>query len=147
VEWGRFELCRQWLASCTECTGWTLVMDTRDIFFQMNPFASLPSPEEAKEDLLFIEEISPLTNPKPDDPKRSFVIGNSFYVGRTENCYGKEHFAAYVDRPVLCSGTIIGTRSGMHRMLSVLVSEFHANNAKDIVKCRSPHTTGKSKLF
>jgi hypothetical protein len=121
-------------------------MDTRDIFFQAHPFASLPSPEETKEDLLFIEEIAPHTNPKPDDPKRSFVIGNSFYVGRTEHCYGKEHFADYFNRPILCSGTIIGTRNGMHRMLSVLVSEFYANNAKTVVKCRSPHTTGTSKV-
>jgi len=44
-------------------------------------------------------------------------------------------------RPVLCSGTVLGTREGMLRFLAVLVTEFHANNRKSNTNCKSPHTT------
>jgi hypothetical protein len=68
-------------------------------------------------------------------------VNNGRYTGHTEACYGKQHFQDFADRPILCCGTIIGNRRGMHRMLSVLVSEFLANNVKPNEKCRSPHTT------
>ena len=141
LEWGRFEMCRQWLHACKECTGWTMVMDTRDIFFQGHPFASLPEASTAKEDLLFIEEIAPHSNPQPASPHRADIVGESRYVGRTEPCYGRKHFRPFHNRPVLCSGTVIGTRTGIHRFLSVLVDEFYQNNAKPNTRCRSPHTT------
>lgn len=56
------------------------------------------------------------------------------------DCYGEATFD-YDDRPVLCSGTVIGNREGMQRFLVELVSEFHENNSKDNPKCKSPHTT------
>ena len=37
LEWGRFEMARRWLRACSECTGWVMVMDTRDSFFQAHP--------------------------------------------------------------------------------------------------------------
>ena len=37
IEWGRFELARRWLRACRECTGWAMVMDVRDIYFQDHP--------------------------------------------------------------------------------------------------------------
>ena len=143
LEWGRFEMCRQWLYACKACTGWSLVMDTRDIFFQAHPFADLPkaSPsQKPKEDLLFIEEIAPHSSPDPN-PVRSFIAGNFRNAAHILPCYGKEKYEPYAKRPVLCSGTVIGTRDGMHRFLSVLVTEFHSNNKKENIKCRSPTTT------
>jgi hypothetical protein len=55
--------------------------------------------------------------------------------------YGKELFLEYRERPVLCSGTVLGTREGILRFLAVFVTEFHANNRKANTKCKSPHTT------
>lgn len=144
VEWGRFELARRWLHACMTCTGWSMVMDVRDIFFQDNPFGDLgrvrmtASGELA--DLLFIEEISPYSSPLRD-PSRAFVAGNHRNQVHTVPCYGKELFVEYKMRPVLCSGTVFGTREGMLRFLVELVSEFNANNRKKNVKCKSPHTT------
>lgn len=37
LEWGRFEMARRWLLACTGCTGWSMVVDTRDTFFQDHP--------------------------------------------------------------------------------------------------------------
>jgi len=140
LEWGRYEMARQWLNACDTCTGWSLVMDTRDLFFQADPFASLPPPKEAKQDLLFIEEIAKHTSPL-DDPKRWFKLGNARFMSRVGPCYGRSTFKAYAERPVLCSGTVIGTRRGMHRFLSVLVGEFYSNNQKKNKNCKSPGMT------
>jgi hypothetical protein len=41
LEWGRFEMARRWLHECELCTGWSLLIDTRDIFFQADPVTSL----------------------------------------------------------------------------------------------------------
>jgi hypothetical protein len=148
LEWGRFEMCRQWLHACDKCTGWALVMDTRDVFFQANPFGRLPSVETSPYDLLFIEEISKHTCPKKKqeeecDPKRYYTLENNrHYRSRAGMCYGDYYELDMLQRPILCSGTIVGTREGIDRFLAVFVDEFYRNNQKDPNKrCRSPHTT------
>jgi hypothetical protein len=145
LEWGRYEMARRWLIACASCTGWSMVIDTRDVFFQSDPFASFDNPLLATHDLLFVEEISSHTNTLlPDSPHRATNLGRSVrYTSHVEPCYGADAVGArmLVDRPMLCSGTVIGTRDGMHRFLSVLVDEFRANNGRGKPECRSPSTT------
>ena len=144
LEWGRFEMARRWLKACKSCTGgWAMVIDTRDIFFQADPFASLGDPSKAKHDLLFVEEVAKYTNPIPESPDRADNLGESWrYRSHVNPCYGAENVNSneLMDRPILCSGTVIGTSDGMHRFLSVLVDEFHRNNKRG-PQCRSPVTT------
>ena len=108
-------------------------MDTRDVFFKSNPFTAtlLGNYNTTSNDLLFVEEIG--------QSHRATNIGQS----HTEPCYGKEIVQANKlrDRPMLCSCTVLGTRAGMHRFLSVLVNEFYTNNSKMNKKCHSPGTT------
>lgn len=144
LEWGRFEMARRWLHACESCTGWSMVIDTRDIFFQSDPFASLGDPNIAMHDLLFVEEVAQYSNILPDTPHRATNLGESIrYISHVEPCYGKENVKAYelANRPMLCSGTVLGTREGIHRFLSVLVDEFRKNNSKGRPECRSPMTT------
>ncbi|KAL9186259.1 hypothetical protein ACHAXT_005497 [Thalassiosira profunda] len=143
LEWGRFEMARRWLQACDTCTGWSMVIDTRDIFFQRDPFASLGNPSTAPHELMFVEEVASYTNTLPEAPHRAVNIGESVrYTYHVNPCYGRENIRAYelVDRPMLCSGTVIGTRGGVHRFLTVLVDEFRSNNRKG-PECRSPSTT------
>mmetsp|Transcript_20348 Transcript_20348/g.43599 ORF Transcript_20348/g.43599 Transcript_20348/m.43599 type:complete len:492 (+) Transcript_20348:63-1538(+) len=143
LEWGRFEMARRWLGACESCTGWSMVIDTRDIFFQADPFASLGNPAASEQNLLFVEEIAKYTNTLPETPHRAVNLGESMrYKVHVHPCYGKGNVRAQelMDRPMLCSGTVIGTRDGMHRFLSVLVDEFRRNNARG-PSCRSPSTT------
>ena len=152
LEWGRFEMARRWLHYCNDCTGWNLVMDTRDVFFQAQPFASLPSAStvdgtkngddndhsyvDGVADLLFIEEIAAHSSPVAE-PHRFFQLDNPRYSSRTVPCYGRNHMRKFASRPVLCSGTIVGTRNGMHRFLSVLVDEFNSNNRGQKGACKN----------
>lgn len=143
LEWGRYEMARRWLRACEGCTGWSMVIDTRDIFFQADPFSGLGDPNVAEHDLLFVEEIAKYTNPKPHEAHRAVDIGESRrFVSHVLPCYGSDAVRPgdLADRPMLCSGTVLGTRDGMHRFLSVLVDEFQTNNGRG-AKCRSPATT------
>lgn len=141
LEWGRYEMARAWITNCKACTGWALVMDTRDVFFQDHPFKQLGDPATSTVDLMFIEEISPLTSPV-NNPMRSFIAGNPRNAAHTIPCYGKASYVIYSHKPVLCSGTVFGTRDGILRFLNVLIYEFVKNNAKvGNAKCQSPHTT------
>ena len=140
MEMGRFELARQWLQACTGCTGWSLVLDTRDTFFQADPLLALGDASTATVNLMFVEEIAPHSSPVKD-PSRSFVAGNPRNDAHTIGCYGREKYDTYRERPVLCSGTVIGTRAGLHRFLSVMTDEFLWQNSQPSRKCRSPHTT------
>ena len=146
LEWGRYEMARRWLHSCTSCTGWNMVIDTRDIFFQSDPFQSLGNPNDALYELQFIEEIAQYTNPVDEtQPHRATNLGQSMrYKVHTNPCYGPENVKSYelINRPMLCSGTVIGNANGIHRFLSVLVNEFHTNNSKKgKPECKSPSTT------
>lgn len=143
LEWGRFEMARRWLRACETCTGWSMVIDTRDIFFQSDPFAPLGNSKGATHDLLFVEEVAAHTNTLPETPHRAVNLGVSGrYRVHVHPCYGKANVRMHelIERPILCSGTVIGTREGMHRFLSVLVDEFRRNNKKG-PSCRSPATT------
>jgi hypothetical protein len=145
LEWGRYEMARRWLRACESCTGWSMVIDTRDIFFQSDPFALLGNVGGARHDLLFVEEIADHTNTLPNSrPHRATNLGSSHrFTHHTVPCYGKDSVRAYdlANRPMLCSGTVIGSRDGMHRFLSALVDEFRRNNRNGRAECRSPHTT------
>ena len=143
LEWGRYEMARRWLKACDTCTGWSMVIDTRDIFFQADPFVSLGSVHDAEQDLMFVEEVAQYSKTL-NDTSRAINIGASHrYKYFTVPCYGRDQVAPQriIDRPMLCSGTVIGTRSGIHRFLTVLVDEFNNNNQKGVDECRSPHTT------
>jgi len=143
LEWGRYEMARRWLKACDSCTGWSMVIDTRDIFFQADPFASLGDAGNAKQDLLFVEEVAQYTNTLPDKLRAINIGASGRYKSHSVPCYGSDLVKAedIADRPILCSGTVIGSRNGIHRFLTVLVDEFHNNNAKGRPQCRSPHTT------
>ena len=140
LEWGRYEMARQWLYDCINCTGWNLIMDTRDLFFQENPFYGLGDPSTSLINLYFSEELSPNTS-VDSHPIRSFIAGNARNYQHVVPCYGIDNYKLYTNRAVLCSGTIIGNKIGIKRFLNVLVHEFYKNNEKLNTKCRSPHTT------
>lgn len=83
------------------------------------------------------------SNTLPQQPHRAKNLGSSLrYTTHVNPCYGKENVnhMRLLDRPMLCSGTVIGNRNGIHRFLSKLVDEFRKNNERG-PKCRSPATT------
>jgi hypothetical protein len=102
--WARFPLLRDYLVECTTCTGPVLITDMRDTIFQRDPFgADAP-------------------------PVNSLQVFEEHYTIRTTHwlvdwpvfdCKGVRF-----DKPMLCSGTTIGTRETMIEYLRVMHAEM-----------------------
>jgi hypothetical protein len=133
VEWARFQLGWDWIEACTKCTGWSLLTDFRDVVFQTKqPFAILESPKwlqsklggrpASEYDLLLVEEWA-------GEP-HGYTNTHWFSWQSLHKCYGsdqgEEILKPYKHKPVVCSGTVIGTRSGLQRYARVITEEFYA---------------------
>jgi hypothetical protein len=83
--------------------------DTRDLIFQRDPFDTVQPDHRIT---MFLEE-------------RSMTIGaclaNSNWV---RQCYGEPGLAAIADRPIFCSGTMLGDRDAMVTYLDALIREI-----------------------
>jgi hypothetical protein len=119
MEWARYALAHQWLQECVACTGFAMHCDVRDSFFQAHPFRSHYI--TATHDLYLIAE---------DTRKPHGSTCRHWFCWRSiKNCYGPQRFkkmATYLDEPVLCSGTTLGTRAGMLRYLMSITDRFLA---------------------
>ena len=102
--WARFPLLRDHLKECETCTGPVLITDMRDTLFQRDPFG----PEAPVVTTLQVFQEHPIqrtTHWLVDWP--------------VKDCKGVQF-----DKPMLCSGTTIGTRSAMLEYLRVMHAEM-----------------------
>jgi hypothetical protein len=130
LEWGRYELARQWIHACKGCTGRVLLaLDGIDTFFQTNPFDYI---EGRTEDIFFAEELAAHTNPFYYDPRkldvRHGVLNNKNFAAMMNRCYEKFRLKDVgYHRPLLVPDTVLGSRSGIDRYLSLMVGELEKN--------------------
>ena len=96
-----------------------LLSDTRDVVFQRDPFLDLP-----EEFLYFFTEDTHVS-----------IGQNAYNTEWMMRDYGEEVFNAIKDMPIICSGTIFGSRNHILNYLNCLLNEMliMANN-------RSPET-------
>lgn len=102
LRWSRFPLARDWLEECHACMGPILVTDVRDAFFQDNPFG-----------------------PSYDNGSVPVVKGLQVFeehIGQTTDHWlvewpVRECKNITFSKPMLCSGTTIGTREAMLQYL------------------------------
>lgn len=107
VRWGRFALLRDYLEDCQQCTGPVLVADVRDTFFQRDPFGA---------------EAPDVTGLQVFEEHRTMRTTHWLVKNPVEKCKNIPIF----DRPMLCSGTTIGTREAMLQYLEAMVTEMRA---------------------
>ena len=114
ITWGRFPLYKDWLHECPTCTDGVIVTDVRDAFFQRDPFQTETKPQP----LMLFEEHANLTNTNwlTDFPVTSC---KNYTVGAV---------------PMLCSGSVMGTRQGILDYIDVMIEEFDVWKEKE--KCR-----------
>jgi hypothetical protein len=106
--WARFPLLRDYLKECTTCTGPVLITDMRDTLFQRDPFG--PEAPLVPPNTLQVFQEHPMVR------TTHWLV--DWPVG---DCKGV-HF----DKPMLCSGTTVGTRSAMLEYLRVMHAEMDA---------------------
>jgi hypothetical protein len=102
--WAKYALGRDWLQECKTCTGPVMITDVRDVYFQSNPFAL----EQAEVNGLQVFEEHPAVTTE------HWLV--DWPVG---DCKG-----IHLKRPMLCSGTTIGTRDAMFNYLNKMYEEM-----------------------
>ncbi|KAL7535690.1 hypothetical protein ACHAXR_008940, partial [Thalassiosira sp. AJA248-18] len=108
ITWARFPLYKDWLEECPKCTDGVLLTDVRDSYFQRDSFATAVERKQ-QHPLMFFEEIFPQldnTHWLTDFPVKTC---KNYTVGKT---------------PVLCSGSIMGSRNGIIDYIDAMVKEF-----------------------
>ncbi|KAL7546092.1 hypothetical protein ACHAWF_009431 [Thalassiosira exigua] len=108
ITWARFPLYKDWLNQCAECTGGILLTDVRDSYWQRDPFITAGK-LKMQHSLMLFEEIFPAldtTHWLTDFP--------------IDNCK-KSHLGK---QPMLCSGSVMGSREGVISYINAMVREF-----------------------
>jgi len=123
VATARYELYWSWSLAYEPHT-WIMLIDSRDTFFQVDPFRGLPKrrADQRKDDgsLYLFEENAETT-----------TIGESSYNKRwLENAYGKKAVSPFFDKPVVCSGSTMGEKVAVEAYLRAMVKQF------DDTKCK-----------
>jgi hypothetical protein len=117
IQWGRFAFAGDWLRECQECTDGVMLTDVRDAYFQRDPFAAVKV-KDIYPIMVFEEHPNVTTNHWVSD-------------GPISQCKGIH----IQDKPMLCSGSTMGTREGILNYTQVMVREFDAWTQEK--KCRS----------
>jgi hypothetical protein len=103
VRWSRFPMARDWLLACPTCTGPVLFTDARDTVFQRDPFT-----DQVVTGLFVFQEHVNMTT---DNWLTQWPI---------QQCKDVD----YSGRPMLCSGTTVGTRAAMIKYLEIMYKEM-----------------------
>jgi hypothetical protein len=106
IRWARFPLARDWLQECSTCTGPVLITDVRDAYFQDNPFGE---GGPVVDSLQVFEE-------NPTQTTQHWLV-----EWPVRECRGVTY-----DKPMLCSGSTIGTRDTMLQYLEKMYDEMKA---------------------
>jgi hypothetical protein len=106
ARWGRFPFLRDLLQKCSTCTGPVLITDVRDTYFQRDPFGSNQPQVQGLQ--VFQEHVKMTT--------QHWLV--EWPVRECKNVSFHE--------PMLCSGTIIGTRHAMLEYLDEMEREMNA---------------------
>jgi hypothetical protein len=102
--WVKYPLARDWLLECKTCTGPVLLADIRDAYFQTNPFGpNLPK----------IQGLQVFEEHRKSTTEHWLV---SWPIGECKN--------VTLNKPMLCSGTTVGTREAMLDYLNVIYEEM-----------------------
>jgi len=104
--WVKYPMGRDWLNDCPSCSGPVLLTDVRDVYFQDDPFG--PGSPEVTTLQVFEEH--------PNQTTAHWLV--DWPVGE---CKG-----VHLEKPMLCSGSTIGTRKDMMAYLNIMYKEMRS---------------------
>lgn len=108
ITWARFLLYKDWLNECPECTDGIIVTDARDVYWQRDPFLTAER-LGMEHPLMVFEEIYP-------------ALDNTHWLTDfpVKKCKSFDLKAT----PMLCSGSVMGSREGIIGMVNALEEEY-----------------------
>jgi len=125
VATARYELYWAWSLKY-DSHQWVMLIDSRDTYFQVNPFDGIVRNtreiEDEKDDgMLYFYAENDITS----------KIGDSkFNKNWLVNAYGNENVSSYFDKPIICSGSTMGEGIAIESYLRVMVAQFDNTNCK-----------------
>ena len=107
ITWARFLYYRDWLNDCPSCTDGVMLTDVRDAFFQRDPFVTAVERNQVHPLMVFEET--------PDVTTENWLTDWPVSACRKHKL-GK--------KPMLCSGSVMGSREGILEYIDVMEEEF-----------------------
>jgi hypothetical protein len=95
---------------------WLMLLDARDSFFQLNPFANVPR----ETDLNRKDGVLYLFGENPDATRLGKSTKNLKWL---RNAYGPATIEALKDKPTICSGSTMGEQIAVETYLRAMVNE------------------------
>jgi len=124
VATARYELYWAWSLQY-ENDSWLMLIDSRDTYFQRNPFDDLSKlystrkKEKGGRLLLFAENAA-----------STKIKDSSFNSNWLRTAYGKEVIKPFQDQPVICSGSTMGEKIALESYLRAMVTQFDETKCK-----------------
>ena len=110
----RFEIYKKYLQKCNQPFDKILLTDISDVIFQESPFNI-----SFTEDLYCALEVNKFS----DDTYSSYL--NRYWIQDIERLFNVNNYQIYINKNVICAGTIIGTYEGVLNYL-----DFYSNTQK-----------------
>ena len=121
VATARYELYWVWSRQY-EASSRILIVDVRDTYFQSNPFIFEQSASADSCALDLFEENREAVN-----------IGKSSYNSNwVRTAYGKDIYGTMSEKPVICSGSTMGTRAAIEIYTIAMVAQFDMSKCKQV---------------
>ena len=121
VATARYEMYWIWSRQY-EANSRILILDVRDSFFQSNPFDFEQSTIAASCSLDLFEENREAVN-----------IGSSSYNSKwVKTAYGNKIYNTMSDKPVICSGSTLGSKPAIEIYTAAMVAQFDKSQCKQV---------------
>lgn len=113
VATARYELYWAWSLRY-DPSKWIMLIDSRDAYFQGDPFRGLKAAHENENELHLFEENA-----------ESATLGEStFNRNWLTTAYGYGSISSFLDKPIVCSGSSLGTQVAVEAYLRAMVAQF-----------------------
>lgn len=122
VATARYEMYWIWSRQY-EATSRILILDVRDSYFQSNPFQFERSPSSNDSCTLDLYE----------ENREAVNIGKSSYNSKwIKTAYGKDAFESMSEKPVICSGSTMGSKHAIELYSVAMVAQFDETKCKQV---------------
>lgn len=122
VATARYELYWAWSLQYDK-HNWLMLIDSRDTYFQTNPFENLPRATDMNKEnglLYFFEENSVSTK----------IRDSSFNSRWLKVAYGVANVESLMDKPIICSGSTMGEQVAIEAYLRAMVAQYDSTQCK-----------------
>jgi len=119
VATARYELYWMWSLQYSK-ESWLMLIDARDVWFQLDPYRELSSRGKVSGELHFFGENADAAKIGTSRFNRKWLV----------QAYGEKEVSPFFEEPIICSGSTIGNQDAIETYLRAMVAEYDATLCK-----------------